>query len=353
MPPKNEVRPSMLHGRSRRQHREEDGSVALSIQVEGSFGLTWPLWKQLATEVEKLGFAGLYRSDHFNAPPAHADALELVVSLTYLADHTERIHFGSLVAPLSFRDPVMLARQAAALDDLSGGRMILGIGAGWIEREHTMFGYDLGDVGMRMTRLGEGLEVITRLLRSEEPATYTGRFYQLRSAALRPRPQRPGGPPLLVGGTGRRRALPLVARYADIWNAAGVAPDEFRTLSAYLDELVREAGRQPGDVKRTLMVPVFCGRDKAELDQRMIELQRIFPYVAHSSPDALLNLARTQFRAMFRPIVGTPEQVVEQIRAYERAGVEELMVQCFVLDDLAGLRLLAEQVLPQLGVRGM
>lgn len=324
------------------------GAVALSVQIEGSFGLTWPRWKRLATEVEALGFAGLYRSDHFNAPPAHPDALELIVSLAYLADHTERIHFGSLVAPLSFRDPVMLARQAVVLDDLSGGRMILGVGAGWIEREHTMFGYELGDVVMRMARLEEGLEVITRLLRSEEPVTYAGRFYQLRDATLRPRPRRSGGPPLLVGGSGPRRALPLVARYADIWNAAGLTPDQFRKRSAELDTLVRKAGRQPGEIKRTLMTPVFCGRDRTELGQRMMELERIFPYVAHTSPDAVLNLARTQFRAMFQPIVGTPERVVEQIRAYQAAGVEELMVQCFVFDDLSALELLAEEVLPQL-----
>lgn len=320
--------------------------IALSIQIEGSFGLTWPLWQRLATEVEGLGFAGLYRSDHFNAPPAHPDALELIVSLTYLAQQTEHIRFGSLVAPLSFRDPVMLVRQAAALDELSGGRMILGVGAGWIEGEHTMFGYYLGDMKMRMARLAEGLEVITRLLRSEEPVTYTGRFYFLRNATLRPRPS--GGPPVLVAGNGRKRALPLVARYADIWNAAGVGPEEFRALSAHLDTLLRREGREPRDVKRTLMVPIFCGRDKDELGQRMIDLQRIFPYVAHTSPDTLLNLARTQFRAMSRPIVGTPEQVVEQIRAFEHAGVEELMVQRFLVDDFAGLHLLAEQVLPQL-----
>ena len=108
---------------------------ALSIMIEGQHGLTWPRWKRLVTEVERLGFAGLFRSDHFtNAQPPDKDSLELVTSLTYLADHTERIHFGPLVAPFSFRNPVMLARQAAALDDLSGGRMILGVGAGWQER---------------------------------------------------------------------------------------------------------------------------------------------------------------------------------------------------------------------------
>jgi alkanesulfonate monooxygenase SsuD/methylene tetrahydromethanopterin reductase-like flavin-dependent oxidoreductase (luciferase family) len=128
--------------------------IALSLQIEGQQGLTWPVWKKHVSDAEALGFAGLFRSDHFTVPfPAYLDALELMVSLTYLADRSRTIHFGSLVAPLSFRDPIMLARQAAALDDLSGGRMILGVGAGWMEREHTMFGYTLGDVSMRMARL--------------------------------------------------------------------------------------------------------------------------------------------------------------------------------------------------------
>src|SRR5262245_16584656 len=116
--------------------------VAISIMIEGQDGLTWPRWQRLVAEAEDLGFAGLFRSDHFtNAQPPDKGSLELIVALTYLADHSRRIDFGPLVAPLSFRNPTLLARQAAALDDLSGGRMILGLGAGWQEREHTLFGY--------------------------------------------------------------------------------------------------------------------------------------------------------------------------------------------------------------------
>jgi F420-dependent oxidoreductase-like protein len=322
--------------------------IELSIMIEGMYDLTWPVWKRLVAEVEELGFAGLFRSDHFTvATSGYPDALELIVSLTYLADHTGRIHFGPLVAPVSFRDPVMLARQAAALDDLSGGRMILGVGAGWMEREHTMFGYELGDIPTRSARLAEALEVMTRLLRSEEPVTYTGRFYQLRDAMLRPRPQRPGGPPLLLGGIGPRRTLPLVARYADIWNAYNVSLDEFRDRSSRLDELLREMGRQPGDVKRSLMITVFCGRDRAELEERVHGFRRIEPELADMPLDALLDALRTRFHGI---IAGSPDEVVDQIRAYEQAGVEELMAQFFTVDDFAGIQLLAEQVLPRLTV---
>ena len=147
--------------------------VAVSLMIEGQNGLTWHHWKNLVAEVEDLGFAGMFRSDHFtNANPPDLDSLETIVSLTYLADHTRRIHFGQLVAPFSFRNPMLLARQAAALDDLSNGRMILGVGAGWQEREHRLFGFELGDVATRMARFEEGLAVVTRLLMCDEPVTY-------------------------------------------------------------------------------------------------------------------------------------------------------------------------------------
>src|SRR6266566_7728192 len=141
----------------------------ISIMIEGQMGLTWPRWKRLVSEVEDLGFAGLFRSDHFtNAGPPDYESLEMIVSLTYLADHSQRLHFGPLVAPVSMRNPVMLTRQAAAIDDLSNGRMILGMGAGWQDREHDTFGFELGDIPTRMNRLEEGLEIATHLLKSNE-----------------------------------------------------------------------------------------------------------------------------------------------------------------------------------------
>ncbi len=318
--------------------------VAISIMIEGQDGLTWPRWKRLIAEVEALGFAGLYRSDHFtNAEPPDKESLELIVALTYLADHTRRIRFGSLVAPLSFRHPTLLARQAAALDDLSGGRMILGVGAGWQDREHTLFGHALGDIPTRMARLEEGLEVITRLLRSDDPVTYEGRFYQLRGATLLPRPERRGGPPIMIGGNGPKRTLPLVARYADVWNAIGLAPDEYRERSAALDGLLRAAGRPPGAVRRTMMTALLFGRDRAAVERRVLR-EPYPPELAGKSPEALIAYLRDE---RYR-IVGTADMAAEQIASYAAAGVEELMLQWLELDDVEGLRAFAEQVLPRL-----
>ena len=317
--------------------------VALSIMIEGQNGLTWPRWKELVREVEDLGFAGLFRSDHFtNARPPDKDSLEMIVSLTYLADHSRRLHFGPMVAPFSTRNPMQLVRQAAALDDLSNGRMMLGLGAGWQEREHRLFGFDLGDMRTRMNRFEEGLEVVTRLLKSDEPVTYEGQFYQLREATLLPRPQRPGGPRILIGGSGPKRTLPLVARYADIWNAVMLSPDEFRERSSLLDKLLIEAGRQPGDVRRTMMHGINFGRDKAELDRRLRWRTNV-PELANLSLDEAIDTLAKQHE-----IVGTPDKVLQQIQTYANAGVEELMLQWFDLDDIDGLRAFARSVLPRL-----
>lgn len=186
--------------------------------------------------------------------------------------------------------------------------MILGIGAGWQEREHTLFGHELGDIPTRMARLEEGLEVVTRLLHSDEPVTFEGKFFQLRGATLLPRPQRRGGPEILIGGNGVKRTLPLVARYASIWNATFLSPDEFRARSAILDGLLQAAGRKPSDVKRTMMHSATFGSDTLQ----------------------------------------APDVLIQRIKAYEEAGIEELMLQWFDTDDMNGLRAFAESVLPAL-----
>jgi F420-dependent oxidoreductase-like protein len=314
--------------------------LEVSVMIEGQDGLNWPRWNRLVEAVERLGFAGLYRSDHFtNANPPDKDSLECWVSLTYLADHTDRIRFGPLVSPVSFRHPSFLARQAAALDDLSGGRMVLGVGAGWQEREHALFGHDLGDVPTRMDRLEEALEVVSRLLRSDEPVTYSGRFYRLDGATMLPRPSRPGGPPILVGGGGPRRTLPLAARHAEVWNVFGHTPEAFTEKSRRLDDLLTEQGRKPGEVKRTLMTLAFFGRDGAALD-RKLERMRSSPQARDMSASQLVAALRSH-----GAVAGTPDEFSEQMRGLEAAGIQEVMLQWLDQDDLEGLEGLAESVL--------
>ncbi|MDQ3638563.1 MAG: TIGR03560 family F420-dependent LLM class oxidoreductase [Actinomycetota bacterium] len=319
--------------------------VAISISVEGQAGLTWALWRRWVEMAETQGFAGLYRSDHFTMPaPPDEASLECIVSLAYLADHTSHVRFGPLVAPLSFRDPVMLARQAAALDDLSGGRMVLGVGTGWIEREHARFGYDLGDMQARFARLEEGLEVITNLLRSDEPVSYEGRFYRLREASLLPRPKREGGPEILIGGSGLERTPALAARFADVWNGTFMGPDVFRERSTALDALLTEQGRHPRDLRRTVAALCFFGPTDEVLARRVQPAREWEPELASLSLEAALETIRTEWGA----VAGSPEVVVEQIQAYARAGVEELILQWFDVDDVDGAEAFARHVLPRL-----
>jgi F420-dependent oxidoreductase-like protein len=320
-------------------------TLKCSLMIEGQNGLTWSHWKRLVAEAEDLGFAGLFRSDHFtNAQPPDKDSLEMIVSLTYLADHTQRLHFGPLVAPVSFRHPTLLTRQAAALDDLSGGRMILGVGAGWQEREHRLFGHDLGDIPTRMQRLEEALEVITRLLNSDQPVSYSGRFFQLDGATLLPRPQRPGGPSILIGGNGARRTLPLVARYAHIWNGIAMSPEEFREHSQKLDALLNAAGRQPSEVQRTLMLTLFFGRDQAELQKRLAWRLRD----PHLAGLALDEVVRQLVYGPHASLAGNAEQILARLQEYAAAGVEEVMLQWFDFDDLEGLRAFGKSVVQRL-----
>jgi F420-dependent oxidoreductase-like protein len=317
--------------------------VKISIMLEGQHGLTWPRWQKIADLVDQAGFAGLFRSDHFTDPnPPNLESLELVVSLAYLASHTKHIHFGPCVAPVSFRDPIMFARQAAAIDDLSGGRMILGIGAGWQEREHRMFGYPLGDVATRMARFEEALAVVDLLLRSPEPASYQGQFYTLHEAELLPRPQRPGGPRIMIGGNGPKRTLPLTARYADIWNGVFISPADFQERNQALDQHLDAIGRPRTSVQRTLMTGLHYGATTEALDRKLAWRHERAELAGSSVEAAVAKLREGQ-----RQVVGTTAAVVEQIQAYAAVGVEEIFLQWLDLDDLAGLQSFAEQVLPQ------
>ena len=304
----------------------------IAIMIEGQNGLTWGRWQRLAAVVENAGFAGLYRSDHFtNAAPPDLDSLECWTSLTWLASHTERIEFGQLVSPVSVRHPVMLARMAAAVDDLSGGRLQFGLGAGWQDREHDNYSYELLDVQGRMDRLEEALEIITHLLRSDEPLTFSGTHYTLHDAVLLPRPARLGGPPITIGGNGPKRTLPLVARFAGEWNSVYLNTDRFRTRNEHLDELLVRQGRAPEAVRRSMMTGVFYGRSEVEVEERVKSRDR----TVQESRDLGL-------------VIGTADSMVEQLKALEAAGLDRVMLQWLDLDDLDRLEDMAEAVLPHI-----
>ncbi|MFO7539605.1 MAG: TIGR03560 family F420-dependent LLM class oxidoreductase [Chloroflexota bacterium] len=303
--------------------------LEIAIMIEGQNGLNWPRWQRIVKAVEELGFVGLYRSDHYtNANPPDKDSLELWVSLTWLAANTERIEFGPMVSPVSFRDPTMTARMASAVDDLSNGRLTLGVGAGWQEREHTNFGWPLLEIPERFDRFEEGLEVISQLLQHDEPVDFEGEYYELNEAVLLPRPQRPGGPPLLIGGNGMKRTLPLTARYAQEWNGVFLTPSGFEKRVARLGELLAENGRSPQDIRYSLMTGLIFGQDEAQLQAKL--------------DGRSTTAAEMQARGL---IVGTGNQLSDQLAAFAAAGVQRIMLQWLDLDDLDGLEALAKAVL--------
>jgi F420-dependent oxidoreductase-like protein len=309
---------------------KEIAVLDVAIMIEGQDGINWARWRRLVRAVEDFGFAGLYRSEHFTNPTGpNRDALELWSSLTWLADHTSRIEFGPLVSPVSFRHPVITAWTAAAVDELAGGRLRLGQGAGWQEREHRTYGFDLLDTDRRFARFEEGLEVIIRLLRNKEPVSFDGEFYRLHDAVLMPRSTITGGLPIVIGGNGPNRTLPLVARYADEWNTVFVPAKRFAELSTRLDDLLRAAGRSPERVRRTLMTRVVFGCTDAEVECK------------------LGGESRERLRA--RGLVfGTSSEIVEQLSSLAEAGVQRVMLQWLEVDDLDGLETLARSVLSQL-----
>jgi len=303
--------------------------LEIAIMIEGQNGLNWERWKKIVRLVEDAGFVGLYRSDHFtNANPPDMDSLELWTSLTWLADNTKRIEFGPLVTPFSFRHPAFTARMASTVDDLSGGRLTLGLGAGWQDREHNLFGFDLLEPKERYDRFEEGLEVVTRLLQSDEPVAFDGRYYHVHGATLLPRPGQKGGPRILIGGDGGKRMRSLVARFAVEWNCVMLTPQVFAERNQLLTDSLKEAGRGSSSVRRSMMTGCFFGKDEAALNEK------------------LSTRNRTAEQLHERGIVaGSSNQVKEQLRILEEAGLERIMLQWLDLDDLDGMEALAKTVL--------
>jgi len=302
--------------------------LEIGIMIEGQNGLTWPRWQKIARLVEDVGYIGLFRSDHFtNRNPPDLESLELWTSLTWLADNTKRIEFGPLVTPFSFRHPAFTARMASAVDDLSGGRLTLGLGAGWQDREHQLFGFDLLEPKSRFDRFEEGMEVVTRLLQSNEPVTFEGQYFQIRGATLLPRPQRKGGPRILVGGEGKR-LLANVVRYAVEWNCVMQNATDFSRLNKSLTEMLTAAGKQPESVRRSMMTSCVFGNDDMALKEKIAARGR--------------TLEQLQQRGI---VAGSHDAVLRQLQELEQAGLQRIMLQWLDLDDLDGLEALAKAVL--------
>ena len=227
----------------------------------------WPELREAVRHCEAAGFDDLWVDDHLLSDEGdwHDDKLEGWTTLAAIAQVTTSPRLGLMVAANTFRAPGLTAKLATTLDHLSGGRAILGIGAGWFEREHEAFGLDFGSgFGERLDRLAESVPLIRRLL-DGELVSHEGRFYMLRDAVCAPRPVQPHLP-LLIGGSGPRKTIPLVARYADLWNAYG-EPKDLAASDALLRAACDSIGRDEREIERTVDLNVVIRGDRAEAER--------------------------------------------------------------------------------------
>jgi len=282
-------------------------------------------------EAERLGYDTVWLDDHFYGvvTPAHADQLESWVTLAALARETSRIRFGTLVGCNSYRNPALVAKMAASLDVISGGRLEFGLGAGWFQKEYEDYGYAFPPIKQRLAEFAEGLEICVRMWHDDR-ATFDGQHYRIDGAWNRPQPVQKPHPPIVIGGSGEKVLLKLVARYAQVWNMGG-SPAEFVHKMKILDQHCADVGRDPREIERSWFGPLLIDDDPERLDRRLKKR------AAAGGVGAALDE---------RMIAGTPEQVIARIREFTAIGVTHFIAMFGRVDDLRATRMFAEKVIP-------
>jgi alkanesulfonate monooxygenase SsuD/methylene tetrahydromethanopterin reductase-like flavin-dependent oxidoreductase (luciferase family) len=301
--------------------------ASIGVMIEGQDGLNWDRWRHICEDADRLGFASLRRSDHlFSVFGVDGrDALDCWTSLALAAEWTQRIEFGPMVSSLTWHYPAVLARQAAAVDILSGGRFILGVGAGWHQVEHDRFGVPFPTLKQRMDNYENGVQLILRAWERTQP-----------------KPVRNGRVPLLLGGGGgEKRGLRIVARYADEWNLTNADTEIYEHKLGVFLAHCKEVGRDPDTVKRSIMQGYIIGATESEVLERAARIKEVIP--RFEGMDAR-QIVEERSKMWF---VGTPERIAEKMRGFTDLGVELFMLQHFLQDDRDGLELLAS-VLPMI-----
>lgn len=296
----------------------------IGIMIEGQEGLTWDRWRRICHDADTLGFDSLRRSDHLislmSAP--ERDCIETWASLGVAAEWTKRIQFGPMVSPMTFRLPAILAKMAASVDVLSGGRVILGVGAGWNENEHKEFGIPFYTEKERFDHLEQGIKTMRDTWSKSNPKPVHNPM------------------PLLIGGKGRKRTIPLVAREASEWNVSRLDMDIYTQGRRDLEAACREIGRDPGSIRHSVMTSYIIGRDKSELRERAAQVSRVVSGLNGMTPDEVVEDRKAAW------FVGTPEEIGAKMRGIAAMGVDLFMLQHFLLDDSDALKLLASEVIP-------
>ena len=309
--------------------------------IEGQQGVTWSDWCALADRAERTGLEGLFRSDHYFSAGgvSGVGATDAWAVLAALAARTSRLRLGTLVSPVTFRAPAVLARSALTVDLISDGRVEIGMGAGWWEEEHTRFGLPFHDVEHRWQLLEEQVPIVHGLL-TEDTFSFEGRHYRLDGADQLPKPVQRPRPPIILGGrTVGPRMQALIGGYADEFNTVGGTPSDVATRFARARAGVKAAGRDPDALVTSLMTWFFV----APTEEAYVEkLRRAHALDPTAGPfDA--------YRADIEHdcIVGTPGQAIERLRAYAAVGVQRIFLNHELYDDLEMLDVMTTDVLPE------
>ncbi len=308
--------------------------------IEGQEGVTWEDWVRLAGLVERHGLEGLFRSDHYTAIiRPQAGALDAWATLAGLAAITKRIRLGTLVSPATFRHPSVLARMAVTVDHISGGRVDVGMGAGWYEREHVEHGFKFLDAKQRFELFAEQVEIVVSSW-TEDAFDHSGPKFDLRGQTALPRPAQRPHPPLVLGGTVKPRFAALAARYADEVNTLGAPNDELRERKVRLARACRDAGRDPATLGFSVMTACFVGADRAEA------LDRVGSFLAFRGGDADPVQMLAERRDTW--LAGTVDEVAERIAQLEALGVTRVFLQHLNHSDDEMIALVGDRLLPAL-----
>jgi alkanesulfonate monooxygenase SsuD/methylene tetrahydromethanopterin reductase-like flavin-dependent oxidoreductase (luciferase family) len=317
----------------------------LCVAIETQEDVTWEDWTALAEGCERHGVPALYCSDHYlsTAGDNHRGSLDAWGTVCALGAVTSSVRLGTLVSPTSFRHPSVLAKLAITADHVSGGRIDLGMGAGWHEAEHRALGLAFPDLRTRIEIFEEQVEVVSGLLGSA-PLTYSGRHYAYAGVEPRPKPVR-GRIPLILGGSAGPRAAATAARWADEYNTATVDPAECRRRRCRLDVACEAIGRDPKTLRLSLRIWLLVGRDDDELRERARALGAVRGASGREPDDVVRELG-----ASGSWIIGTLDAAAHHLRALAVAGADRFVLALAVHRDLDQLAVVARELSPRVAL---
>ncbi len=309
--------------------------------IEGQEDVTWEDWLALAAACEEHGVGTMFRSDHYLSVDDRRErgSLDAWGTIAALAAVTEKLRLGTMVSPATFRHPAELAKLVVTADHVSGGRVECGIGAGWWEREHQLYGFDLPPVGPRLDALEEQLQIV-RGHWAKGPFSFEGEHYRAEDLEALPKPVQQPRPPLILGGRGGKRSLRLAARYADEYNTVMSTPAEIAAVRAGLDRACEAEGRDPAELPLSLMTTWLVGADRAELVERAGRLSQW----KGEDGDGEAFLRGMADNA----VVGTADEAVERLGEYAEAGLTRIMGQQLLHRDLDAVALAGREIAPRI-----